>query len=69
MKRDNSDGYIWEWFDEIIDPQSDLVQALANSNRVRIKLNGSDYYDIRTLSQKQIQGIKETYELYNLLKY
>lgn len=69
MKRDNSGGYIWEWFDEIIDPQSDLVQALANSNSVRIKLNGSDYYDIRTLSHKQIQGIKETYELYNLLKY
>ena len=69
MKRDNSGGYIWEWFDEPIDSQSDLVQALANSHSVKIKLNGSDYYDIRTLNQKQIQGIKETYELYNLLKY
>ena len=69
VKRDNSGGYIWEWFDEAIDPQSDLVHALANSHRVKIKLNGSDYYDIRTLSQKQIQGIKETFELYALLKY
>ena len=69
MKRDNSGGYIWEWFDEAIDSQSDLVQALANSHSVKIKLNGTDYYDIRTLNQKQILGIKETYELYNLLKY
>ena len=69
MKRDNSGGYIWEWFDEPIDPHSDLVQALANSHSVKIKLNGSDYYDTRTLNQKQIQGIKETFELYNLLKY
>lgn len=69
MKRDNSGGYIWEWFDEAIDPQSDLVQALSNSHSVKIKLNGSDYYDIRTLNQRQIQAVKETYELYTLLKY
>ena len=68
MKRDNKGGYIWEWFDESIDYQSDLVQALINANSVKIKLNGSDYYDTRTLSSKQLVALKETFELYNLFK-
>ena len=68
MKRDNSDGFIWEWFDEPIDYQSDLIQALISANSVKIKLNGSNYYDTRTLSSKQLVALKETFELYNLLK-
>ena len=68
MKRDNKGGYIWKWFDESIDYQSDLVQALINANSVKIKLNGSDYYDTRTLSSKQLIALKETFELYDLFK-
>lgn len=68
IKRDNNGGFIWEWFDEAIDYQSDLVKALISANSVKIKLNGSNYYDTRTLSSKQLVALKETFELYNLLK-
>lgn len=69
-------GNIWERIDVcvfdnnignsyIVTPfNKDFILALANSNIVKVKLIGSDYYDIRTISKKQIQSIKTAIEYY-----
>jgi hypothetical protein len=61
-------GYIWEWFDESIsESDKDLINALANAKSAKMKLIGSQYYDIKTISQEQINSFKRTLELYKAL--
>ncbi len=60
-------GRIWEWCDEQASSESDLVEKIANAKTVKIKLNGRQYYNTRTMSAKQIVAFKETLEYYKLL--
>lgn len=69
MERDcGYGGYIWEWFDASYDCDMEFIEKLGNAKSVKLKLNGSQYYDTRTLTSKQIQSIKDTYEYYIALK-
>lgn len=61
-------GYIWEWFDESVsESDKELINALANAKSAKMKLIGRQYYDTRTISQSQINGIKQAVELYKAL--
>ncbi|MCA1918683.1 MAG: hypothetical protein LDL38_04725 [Flavobacterium piscis] len=61
-------GHIWEWFDESVsESDKELLNALANAKSAKMKLIGRQYYDIRTISQEQIKGIKRTLELYQAM--
>ena len=69
MERDcGYGGHIWEWFDAPYDCDMEFIEKLGNAKSVKLKLNGSQYYDTRTLTSKQIQSIKDTYEYYTALK-
>ena len=69
-------GNIWEWIDicvfdnDVTKPYSitpfnkDFILTLANANTVKVKLIGSDYYDVRTITKKQIESIKTAIEYY-----
>ena len=59
-------GYIWEWCDENIHSNNDieLIKALSNAKTAKIKFIGRQYHDIKTISQKQIKGIKDALNLY-----
>jgi hypothetical protein len=59
-------GYIWEWCDENIHSNNDieLIKALSNAKTAKIKFIGRQYHDIKTISQKQIKGIKDAVNLY-----
>jgi len=57
-------GRIWEWCDVSALLYPDVVKKIANSKSVKVKMNGSQYYDTRTLTSAQIASIKETYEYY-----
>lgn len=57
-------GKIWEWCDVPAVLYSEVVTKIANSNSVKVKMNGRQYYDTRTLSSSQIASIKETYEYF-----
>lgn len=61
-------GYIWEWFDESVsESDKDLINALANAKSAKMKLIGRQYYDTKTISQTQINAIKQTLELYKAM--
>jgi hypothetical protein len=61
-------GYIWEWFDESVSSSDrELINALANAKTAKMKLIGTQYYDIKTISQEQITSFKRTLELYQVL--
>jgi hypothetical protein len=61
-------GSIWEWFDEsIIESDKDLINALANAKSAKMKLNGKQYYEVKTISKAQINSIKQTLEYYKAM--
>jgi len=66
---DNGDGgKIWEWFDQSVsESDKELINALANAKSAKMKLIGRQYYDIKTISQDQINNIKRTLELYEAM--
>lgn len=47
-----------------IDITNTFIQKLANAKSVKVKLNGRQYYDTRTLTNSQLKTIKETYDYY-----
>lgn len=54
-----------EWCDESIDSKYEfLISAIANAKNVKVKFQGDQYYDVRTLSSEEIKYIKKTYDFY-----
>jgi len=67
MKTDNDNG-IWEWSDEVVDSEiKEILNALINCKTAKIRLEGRQYYDTKTITTSQIKSIKETVELYQLM--
>lgn len=70
MKRDcGNGGRIWEWCDENINNDRAtlneyFIKKIANAKTVKIRMNGSQYYNTRVLTAAQIKSIKNTYEYY-----
>ena len=65
VERDNSGGRIWEWVDQAIEQDHvNLIRKIANAKSVKVKLNGKQYYDTRSLKENEIKSIKETLELW-----
>ena len=61
-------GKIWEWCDESVSNSSNIdkyfILGIANAKSVKVKMNGRQYYDTRTLTEAQIKTIKDTYDYY-----
>lgn len=64
-------GKVWEWCDESVSGSLGdyivnelFIVSLANAKNVKVKMCGSEYYDIYTLNETQIKSIKDTYEYY-----
>ncbi len=67
MKTDNDSG-IWEWSDEVVDSEiKEIINALIVCKSAKIRLEGRQYYDTKTITPSQIKSIKETVELYQLM--
>ena len=66
VERDNDYGMIWEWCNEKISNAQDksLIKALANAKSARIKFIGDQYYDIKTITTKDLKSIKDALDLY-----
>lgn len=67
-------GKIWEWCDEAVvggnseySVNEEFIAKIANAKSVKVKMNGSQYYDTRTLTAEQIKSIRDTYEYYKAL--
>ncbi len=72
MQTDCGDGgMIWEWCDEHVyggneeyEVNEAFIKKFLSAEQVKVKLNGSQYSDTRTLTKAQIKAIKDTYEYY-----
>ena len=62
-------GKIWEWVDIPVTNQNlkNIVNALSKAKTVKIKFYGTQYYDVRTVTSKEIQSIFDTIELYKAM--
>lgn len=60
-------GRIWEWCDESATYNQDLINKIANAKTVKVKFNGRQYYDTKTMSSKELKAFKETLEFYKAL--
>ena len=59
------DSNIWEWCDEkTTDTTIEIVKALSISKSAKIKFVGRQYHDIRTITKREIKGIKDALDLY-----
>lgn len=68
QETDNGDGGIWEWCDESISTSDlPLIEAISNAKSAKIKFNGRQYFEDKSISQSQIKSIKRTLELFKLM--
>lgn len=70
IKRDNDETGITEWFDINVNStnqSSEIVKALAQAKTAKVKLVGDNYHNIKTITSKQLQSIKNTLEYYKAL--
>jgi hypothetical protein len=68
VETDNGEGGIWEWSDDKIDQNYvDLIEALATAKTAKIRFEGRQYYQNKTITTKQLSGIKTMYTLYKAL--
>lgn len=68
MERDHGEGMIWEWFDEKIGARhGEMIETLTDAESAKMKLFGSQYTEVVTITQKQIRDIKRTVELYRAM--
>lgn len=64
FKRDNN-STIWEWSDQNLGAEyQGMMIAISKANQVKVKLVGSDYSKVKELNKKQIESLKNTYNLY-----
>ncbi len=68
-KSDNDGGYVWEWVDVSIDDNRlDYIRnEFLNGKNRRVRLRGK-YGTTRTLSNKEIEGLKLVLKAYDVLK-
>lgn len=59
------DSNVWEWCDEKLTISNiEIVKALSTSKNAKIKFVGRQYHDIRTITKREIEGIKDALDLY-----
>jgi len=67
-ERDN-DAKIWEWNDSAINPNSmKIIEKLINSKSAKIRFKGRKYYDDKVITSRQIDAVKNVFEIYQSLE-
>ncbi len=68
VKRDNEGGQIWEWWDQqVTNSDLNLIRAISECKTAKIKLNGSQYYKVVNITDKQKLNIKRSLDYYESL--
>ena len=69
MERDSGNGgRIWEWFDEPMGKSNtNLLNALTNAKSAKMKLIGSQYHDVLTITSTEIKNINRSLELFKAM--
>lgn len=66
---DNGDGgMIWEWSDEQVTAiDQSLIISFLGAKSIKVKLEGRQYYKVKTLTSEQIKSLNRSYKLYKAL--
>ena len=68
VKRDNSGGEIWEWWDQqVTNSDLPLLRAISGCKSAKIKLSGNQYYEVVKITDKQKLNIKRSLDYYESL--
>lgn len=68
VKRDNQAYQIWEWSDDPMTGfETNLVEAIESCESIKVKIIGSDYEEVKTISNKEIDAMKKSIELYKAM--
>lgn len=70
IERDNSGGRIWEWHDEPLRSDADMVpfMKLAVAKKVILRYEGRQYYNDRILSDREKQAMLKLMNAYVALR-
>ncbi len=67
-EKDNDSG-IWEWLDMSVgETERIILDRLVNSESAKIRYEGRQYHDDRTITKKEKDIIKKTLEIYDNVK-
>lgn len=65
VERDNAGGIIWEWCDSrIYGANPVIISKIGSAKTVKVKFNGQQYSDTRTLTASQIKWIGHMFSYY-----
>lgn len=68
LERDNGYGGIWEWYDVLLDKRMyHIIKDVIQSKNAKIRYNGKQYYDDKTISQKEKMGLQNILDAYEAL--
>ena len=68
VKKDNGGGEIWEWWDQqVTDSDLPLLRAISECKSAKVKLNGSQYYEVVNITSKQKLNVKRSLDYYESL--
>jgi hypothetical protein len=67
--RDNSEGEIYEYSDQVYSPQiNKIMKAIISSKVAKLRCNGDKYYDDRLITKSEKQKLKKMFEILNYNK-
>lgn len=68
IKRDNSGGHVWEWYDTLLNEKLyEIVRAVISSNKVIIRYQGDDKSSDTTVTEVQKQALQNVLDAYKAL--
>lgn len=68
VKKDNDGGEIWEWYDVPVDNLLyEIIKDIISSKNVKLRYNGDNYYKDRTITNSEIQALKNVLDAYEAL--
>lgn len=68
VEKDNDSGDIWEWYDVPLNNETyNIIKDVINSQTVKLRYNGKQYYKDRTITATERQGLKNILDAYEAL--
>jgi len=68
LRSDYVVGKHWEWFDELAEQHLDVVEKIANGNKVLMRYDGRQSNHDRTVSASEKQSLGQMLLVYRYLK-
>lgn len=68
IETDNDSGDIWEWYDVPLNNELyNIIRDVINSKSVKLRYNGKQYYNDRTITGTEKQALKNILDAYEAL--